>query len=469
MALLDIFKKKKTKKRNYSGASKGKRLSRWTSSGSDANAASENSLKTLRERSRDLRRNSPYGRRAIDIISANVIGIGISTSSQNENIDSLWKEWAGTTACDFDGDFNLKGLQKLAMDATTESGEVLIRTRVVAGLKFPYQYQVLEADFLDTTKTISIQNGNRVIQGIEFDTNGKLLGYHLYETHPGSIDSKLSVNSNFIPKEEIKHIFRKDRPGQVRGVPWLSPVMVKIKDLGDFEDAQLVKQRIAACFTAFVQDISADCATDPDAETGELGEMLEPGVIEELPPGKTVTFSDPPTVENYKEFVTAQVRSISIGLGLSFEAYSGDLTETNYSAGRMGHIEMGRNVDSWRKHIIMSQMLDPIVDDFNRMLTLMGIDSKNNKMTHTPPMRQMIDPTKEIPAMIKSVRAGLSSRSEMITSMGGDPNDVADQIAKDNKKADELGLILDSDARYTNISGKKQEVETDEKNQDQQE
>jgi capsid protein len=110
-------------------------------------------------------------------------------------------------------------------------------------------------------------------------------------------------------------------------------------------------------------------------------------------------------------------------------------------------------------------MLDPVVDDFNFMLSLMGISSENNTMTHTPPMREMIDPTKEIPAMIQSIRAGLSSRTETITSMGRDPKVIEDQISKDNKKADSLGLILDSDPRYTTINGKKQEV-INEENQD---
>ena len=155
MGLLDFFKKKKAK-RNYQAASKGKRLSSWSSSGGDANASIGNSLKTLRERSRDLRRNSPYAKRGIDVVTANVIGKGITTQSSNDNIQKIWKEWAGTAAIDFDGKNNLKGLQRIVMDAVAESGEVLIRRRIVAGVKYPIQLQVLESDFLATTKTSSI-------------------------------------------------------------------------------------------------------------------------------------------------------------------------------------------------------------------------------------------------------------------------------------------------------------------------
>lgn len=461
MSIFDFFKKKKVK-RKYEAASKGKRLSGWMTSGGDANAASETSLKTLRDRSRDLRRNSAYAKRAIEVTTSNVVGKGISTQSSITIANDSWKEWSTSKNIDYHGKNNLKSMQRIVMDAVSESGEVLIRTRINSALKYPFQYQILEADFLDTTKTLS-RNGNKVIQGVEFSSEGKILGYHLYESHPGSIDTDFNLTSNFVPAKDIKHIFRQERPGQVRGVPWLSAVMIRIKDLGDFEDAQLVRQKIAACFTAFVQDISAECM-DEDSDSGSFGERLEPGIIEELPPGKTVTFADPPSVENYKEFTSSQIRAIAIGVGLSFEAFSGDLTETNYSAGRMGHLEMSRNIDTWRQNIIIDQMLDPVLDDFILMSSLLGVSISIESFTHTPPMREMVDPTKELPAMISAVRAGLSSRSETIRAMGKDADKIYEQIADDNKKADDLDLILDSDPRYTNGNGKLQEDNSNEQN-----
>jgi lambda family phage portal protein len=448
------FKSNKNKKRKYEGAAKGRRTSSWLTGSGDANSQIRHDLPTLRARSRDLRRNNAYIHKAIDVISNNVVGKGIQTQWDDENIEALWKEWAHSTNIDYDGRNDIRGLQRMVMEAVAESGEVLIRKRIVAGLAFPLQYQVLEADFLDSTilNTSPTQDGNFVIQGIEFDGNGKRVGYHIYESHPGSVDHPFnSLNSNFIPANEILHIYRAERPGQVRGVPWPSPVMIKTKDLDDFEDAQLMRQKVAACFTAFVHDISADVDCDDDSD---LGEKIEPALIEHLPPGKTITFANPPSVENYKEFTSSHLRAIAAGMGLSYESLTGDLTETNYSSGRMGHLSMQRNVDSWREGIIITHMMSPIVEDFKNIASILGTDASRAKATHIPPMREMIDPTKEIPAMVDSIRAGLSSRSEAVASLGKDPNDVQNQIQKDNQKADELGLILDSDPRKTNSSGK---------------
>src|SRR5690606_24615864 len=154
-------------------------------------------------------------------------------------------------------------------------------------------------------------------QGIEFSPDGQRVGYHLYEVHPGSYDRfNKPFISNFIPADEIVHIFRQERPGQVRGVPWMAPAMIRLKDLDDYEDAQLMKQKVAACFTAFVHDI--DGSIDGNTE-GTINEdqsaRIVPTVIEHLPTGKTITFANPPSIENYKEFITSQLRGITSGVG----------------------------------------------------------------------------------------------------------------------------------------------------------
>ena len=47
-----------------------------------------------------------------------------------------------------------------------------------------------------------------------------------------------------------------------------------------------------------------------------------------------------------------------------------------------------------------------------------------------------------------AIRAGLMSRSEAISGNGYDAEDVDREIAADNARADELGLVFDSDARH---------------------
>ena len=61
---------------------------------------------------------------------------------------------------------------------------------------------------------------------------------------------------------------------------------------------------------------------------------------------------------------------------------------------------------------------------------------------------QWVDPKKEFDAMLTAIRAGLLSRSEAISAFGYDAEDIDREIAADNQRADELGLIFDSDPRH---------------------
>ena len=461
MSVLDIFRSKKNKKRNYDGASRGKRTSSWRSGSGDANSKIGPALGLLRDRARELRRNSAYAHKGLEVIVNNVVGRGIKTQFTQKNIQEQWKSWANSFNCDYDGKHTFAGLQRIYMGAIAESGEVLVRRRFVMGMTIPLQIQILEADFLDTNKTSSVSSkeGNYIIQGIEFNKEGKRVGYHIFESHPGSTDiHQLTTKSNFIPAKDILHRFRTERPGQERGVPWLAPVMIRLRDIDGFEDAQLMRQKVAACFAAFVHDINADVECEAASTDVTPDQMIEPGTIEFLPPGKTVTFADPPSVENYKEFVSSQLRSTAAGLGISAESLTGDLSEVNFSSARLGWLEMNRNIETWRDDLMFSGFINPVNMWFLDILGVLGEDVSDTSKTHTAPRREMIDPTKEIPAMVQSVRAGFTSRPAVVASLGEEVDDLDKVIEKDILNIDKKGFVFDSDARKTAKNGKNQEA-----------
>lgn len=456
------FTQKKAKKRAYEGASKSKRLSRWFTPGSSASAETLFSLATLRNRSRDLRRNNPFASKAVQVITSNVIGTGIRTQFRAadktvEPIDVAFKDWAHSKNFDFEKKKNIFAFQTMLLDAVVESGECLILKKYSSDPKNPISYQILESDFIDTNQDqIRTKSGNLVQQGIEQDKDGRVVAYWLYDKHPGSPEFATytsTYESKRVLREDIIHVYRADRPGQMRGVPWAAPVIVRLKDFDDYQDAQLMRQKIAACFVAFVRDISAD-SFDPDDDCGtDLASRVEPGIIEELPPGKTVEFGNPPTLTNYKEYTTAVLHSIAAGYGITYETLTGDLSTVNFSSARMGWLEFQRNIEVWRNNIIIAQFLDEVAADFLKILKIQGVKTDGVTAFHTPPRREMIDPTKEVPAKIKAVKAGFETLSEAIMSYGKDPVEHLKHYKKDMELLDSLGLTLDSDARIKDDSG----------------
>ena len=80
MSMWDRFRRKQPSNprrflRNYAGANTGRLFADWLSGSSkSADAELRPALRTLRERSRDLERNSDYGRRFIEMVKVGAIG-----------------------------------------------------------------------------------------------------------------------------------------------------------------------------------------------------------------------------------------------------------------------------------------------------------------------------------------------------------------------------------------------------------
>lgn len=464
-------------KRRYEGAAKGRRTEGIKAGAGSANNEISGSLFTLRNRSRDLVRNNSYAARGVQAIVANTVGKGIMTQFRGKptrketQINELWKTWAMTTACDFDGRHNLMGLQRLVMRSVVEGGETIVRLRRVKRMTAvgrdgierevpPVQIQILEGDFLDSSKITSqnTQTGNPIIQGIEIDKKtGKRVAYMLFDRHPGGLDFiQNSFRSFAVPANEIAHVFRQDRAGQVRGVPWITPGMVRLRDLDEFIDAELIRQKVASCFTAFVHDIEGVADDLSDGEKEKLGDKLEPGIIEILPPGKDIKLAVPPSKEGYKEYVTSVLHEVASGLGVTYEVLTGDLSEVNFSSARMGFLEFNRNIDTWRWQILIPQFLWPVTSWFKQGASLLGVQSDGLQTIWTPPKREMVDPTKEVPALKDAVRSGFLTLSEAVRQGGFDPEAHFAEYQADTEMLDKLGLTLDTDPRKTQKSGAQQ-------------
>lgn len=447
-------------KRSYDGAAMTTRTQNWKTSGASANTEIRIGLQLMRDRSRELIRNNPYARRAMRQVYTNVIGPGIKPSFNskqklsNKRIKDLWSDWAETTKCDFDGEMNFYSIQKLIMRTVFQSGEVLIRMRWSKdkGLPVPLQLQVLEADFIDHQKdTMSLDpNGNFTMQGIQFDKNGRRLGYWLFETHPGENAVNTRFVSNFVPADEIVHVYFKDRPGQIRGVSELVSVMVRIKDFDDYESAELVKQKIAACFVAFTHGTGEGLGSAKTGTKADNYEMLEPGMIIDLPSDKGVSFANPPTNNGHESYTKTNLRGMAAGIGVTYEGMTGDFSQVNFSSGRMGWLEFHKIVSDYQDDMIIP-MCNRVYERFTKAAVIAGrlreVES-SVRASWTCPRREMIDPVKESKAITEQLRNGTLAWQEAIRQQGDDVEVVKQQLIDDKKMFDEIGLMPTSDPRF---------------------
>lgn len=458
-------------RRGYEGAKGGRRGDGWVAVGTSANAEIFPSAARLRNRARQLVRDNFHGERAVRIFAANIVATGVTArantgrATYDKKIDAAWDRWCAE--CDADGRQDFAGLQALAVRATVEAGEMLLRfrpRRSADGLAVPLQLQLLEPDFLDTGRYQSEGNGNIVLQGIEFDKLGRRVAYWLFDQHPGDIGvaGRGSFVSRRVDASQIVHLYRQDRIGQIRGVTWFAPVLMKLRDYDDYSEAELVRKKIAACLAAFVTTPDAPGTSPlgrvaPGAAASPRIETFEPGMIGYLKPGEDVKTVSPPGDASMRDYASISGHEIAAGLGTTYEDLTGDLSQVNYSSYRAGRLIHRRIVEQFQWTVFVPQFLAPVRTRWLQAGFVAGaLPVAEDRTKWTFPRWESIDPVKDAAAMRANLRLGTQTWGQAVAAEGEDPEAQLAEIVDWNKRFDAAGIVFDGDPRKVTNTGQTQ-------------
>lgn len=447
--------------RSFDAAASGRRTDGWYRPGTSANSANSAALGPVRNVARDLERNNPWATKAVGVIVANTVGWGIRPLIKNETIAEEWEKWAESAECDAEGHMNFYGLQDLGMQTIVVSGEALLvrRTERTSG-GAPLKLSLIEPDQLDTTRhyaTNARDKSNRIVQGVEIDSLGKPVAYWIYPSHPG--DSLALAESVRVPAEDVAHVFFKKRPGQIRAVSWLAPSTLRLQDFDQYEDAALMRQKIAACFAGFRVNL------DGSDESDNLTSTVEPGMLYKLSAGEDIRFASPPATPEAESFARGSLRGSAAGLHVTYEQLTNDYSQVNYSSARMGQLSHGAQVNRWRWRMMVPMFCDRVWSWFLDSLVLAGkisvqeAEAERRVKWAAPPL-PLIDPEKDGIAAKNNIRSGLTTLEEAIAEQGVNPASHLEAIARTNERLDQLGIVLDSDPRKTTGAGQLQQTDT---------
>lgn len=455
---LERIKQRKTleKVRGYDAAQKNKGNQGWQAI--DNKSLERAQLEVLRQRSKDLFKNTPYGKRGVKSTRNNSIATGILPAISDEKVKAIWDEWAEVVNCDFDENFTFYGLQAFIEQTRLIQGSVLIlRIRTNSRKNVPLELKVVPVSYLDKTKdTFGFKDGRKTINGIDFDRKGKLNGYWIYDQDPEEQTGMMT--SSYWRKSDVIHYFEAEEPGQLIGVPTGVQSFQTLKDFSSFTDAEIRKQLIAACFAAFVTNPNGD---DDEDESLEMFEKMEPGMIQFLEPGREVSFGSPPTIDNYDKFSRINLTGAAAGYDVTYEAMSGDLSNVNFSSGRMGRIEQKGNILHIQWNLMIPKVCQTVWVWFVEAAMLSGKlpDTTSKIIKWTAPIMEMVDASKETKAIIDQIRAGLISWQEGVRQLGYSPDEILKEMAEAKDHFDKLGVKPYSDPRF-DVS-RKEDMQTD--------
>lgn len=438
-------------------AAKGhRRLKSWQPSGATINSLLRTYGDGLLRRCRDAVLNNPYAAAGADVWESQSVGTGIVPApvlddvAEKKRVQDAWLAW--TDEADADGQSDFYGLQAAVARGVFEAGEMFARVRYRRpgdGLTVPMQIQLLEAEMLPHNYSAMAGNGNEIRQGIEFNAIGQRVAYHFLRQHPGE-DQSLRLHASLytrVPAEEVAHVFKPTRRGQIRGVPLIAPALIRMKILDDYDDAELERKRVAALFAMFVTT-PGDGVLDEeglDLDDTPLA-SLEPGTAQKLLPGEDVKFSEPADVGSaYEAFEYRNLLAISVGMGgLPYWMVTGDTLKATYSSQRGALIDFRRKMEQFQHNVLVFQFCRWAWRLWGQQAALAGLIRAPVggviKARWMPPAWPWVDPKKDLEAEKLALDMRVKSRSEIIEARGYDPETVDGLIAQDARRLAALGV-----------------------------
>ncbi len=188
--------------------------------------------------------------------------------------------------CDAERTLDFFALQSLGFRSALESGDVFAALPMIQIGNLPYslKVQLIEADRV-CNKDMAAES-DELNGGIRRNQYGAPIEYHVLRFHPGGL-TVMPMEWDVLPafgtktgRRNVVHLFDKLRPGQGRGVPYLTPVIEALKQLSDYSDGELRAALVSSMFTVFVKS--------------DKGDFLSPGA------DGTQVKSDPQTGDSMK-------------------------------------------------------------------------------------------------------------------------------------------------------------------------
>jgi lambda family phage portal protein len=375
----------------YTGARRDRpQLSTWNPGSGSPTTDAIADLPDLRDRSRDAMRNMPVAAGALNGAVTGIVGTGLAATpaidfevlgitieqakAWNTNTRRRFELWAGSEDCDAARACDFYGLQELGKRSWLESGDAFVVTPMLArgpSGAMRLALQLIEGDRVCNPSRAA--NSDTVIEGVEIEpATQEAVAYHFAKNHPG--DYNVGANSwtrvaarGANGRRNVLHLFKPLRPGQVRGMPWLAPVLEPLKQLGRWTDNELNAAVTSSVFAVFAKmdgqafndifagaDSADQLVNDRSKWTGEL----DSGKAINLLPGEELgaVSSSRPNPE-FDPFWIAIVRQIGMVLEIPYEVLVMHF-QSSYSAAR-GALLMAWKFYKTRRDLLAKKLCQP--------------------------------------------------------------------------------------------------------------
>ena len=448
--------------RAYDAAGVGRRASGWRAPSSSGRAESEAALRTLRARCRDLARNNPLAASLSRQFAGRVVGTGITLRPKHrvklvqQRANDAWKRF--TENCDPEGLHDWNGIADLAVRSMFEGGETLLRWDMDA--RGGMTVQLLEGDHLDETKDTKLFGGRNETDyraGIEF-SGQRRAAYWLFPEHPGD-SARPQLTSQRVEARYIDHLFERMRPGQMRGLPWLTPAALRLKNFDQIHEAIEMRKRLEACIGIAIETMESGAApalgVQKKDDAGKTLETMSPGMVVRTGPGEKIQTINPASSGDVVEYMRGHLHAFCAMVGVPYHAATGDVSQANYSSQRAAILAGNILIDQTQWLTVVPRIMTPAARRVMQAEALRVGDPRllDVECEWSTPVRPWVDPVKEVMAKVIEIRAGLQSMPDALAERGLEWTSHLVEVADFLKAVDEQQLTFDTDGRQVTKTG----------------
>jgi lambda family phage portal protein len=474
-------------KASFDAARRGRLTIDFFTPETSADAEIKGSLKALRNSARALARDNSHARAIKRTYRINVFGSrGIKLQPQIKQIESgeldtlrngivntEWKLWCRADSCDVAGINTFHGMELDIGSALTDSGELFFR--IVRGRRFgrsrvPFALEVIEADHLDEDcNEASEIPGRHWRMGIERDEWNRPTRYRFLKRHPGDYELSRVLRDNekyvTLNAADVIHVYGvRERVGQTRMEPVLTPVVMSAWNLQQYQKSHLVKKRVQSSQLGFIQTPEGFFQPDDTDSSGRKIINSEPGQYRELDPGQVAIPPDfGPDDGQYETVVKTHLRDHAAGTGTSYATISKDYSDANYSSLK---ISTSEDRDWWRvlQTAIIEQFHQRVYEEWLYTAVMYGVfpvatfsDYWYRPERYTMPKWQarawgLLDPAKETKAMREERALQIKTHTQQIMEYTGEEfEEVLERIKYEMDYKDDRDLLMSIDNPESDI------------------
>jgi lambda family phage portal protein len=405
----------------------------------------------LRSRCRYEVENNSIARGIIETLANDCVGTGVRLQLSGATGTTASGRIKSSNAFDLEKEFNawadeihLAAKLRLMRKSKVQDGEAfaLFVTNPKLTSRIKLNMKLIEADQVDAGLFLNVKLGAGVWSGIEFDEYGNPAMYYILKQHPGSLGMLGfdKVMYDKVPARFVIHWFRKDRPGQIRGIPEIVSALPLFAQLRRYTLAVLDSAESAANMSAF---LTTDNPPDGAADVAPMVEFdLPRNTMTSVPEGwKPYQVKPEQPTTTYVMFKHEIVNEIARCVNMPYNIAACNSSSYNYASGRMDHQTYYKSITVERSSI-EEEVLNPILRSFCQEASL-----AMEEEIEFPQVRQWmfdgtehVDPEKEATAQSMQLQNLMTSYGREYAKKGLDWQEEFQQIASEKAVMKQLGL-----------------------------